>query len=81
FDLCRLDGFNATSHPVAINIIKGQDRGTSSAGTAGANYRDFTRYGNGYFTPTDANFLFPVPVTESSADPNLIKAPVPYVFH
>ena len=81
FDLCRLDGFNATTHPVATNIIKGQDRGTSSAGTAAAGYHDFVRYGNGYYTPTDANFLFPVPVTESNADPNLVKAPVPYVFH
>lgn len=79
FDLCRIDGFNSATHPTAIAIIKAQDRGDSSAGSS-PNYTDFTRYGDGYFTPTDANFLFPVPVSESTADPNLVKAPVPYTF-
>ena len=79
FDLCRLDGFNASSHPVATNMISKQDRGDSSAGTS-PYYRDYTRYGDGYFTPTNANFLFPIPVSESTSDPNLLAPPVPYVF-
>lgn len=79
FDLCRLDGFNNSTHTVAISIISKQDRGDSSGGTA-PYYRDYTRYGDGYFTPTAANFLFPVPVSESTSDPNLVAPPVPYVF-
>ena len=74
FDLGRLDGFNAASHPKAINFIKQQDRGTSDNSTPPI------RYGNGYFTPTDANFRLPYPATEVSADPNLTATPVPYVF-
>lgn len=80
FDLCRIDGYNVTSHPVAIGIISKQDRGDASGGSAAANYLDYVRYGDGYYTPTDANFLFPIPVTETAADPYLLKAPVPYTF-
>jgi len=80
FDLCRIDGFAVTSHPIAIGIISKQDRGDSSGGSAAANYLDYVRYGDAYLTPTDANFLFPIPVTETTADPNLLKAPVPYTF-
>jgi hypothetical protein len=75
FDLGRLDGYNSTTHPVAISIISKQDRGT------GANTAPFARYGNGYYTPTDLDFVFPVPATEAAADPNLTAAPVPYTFH
>ncbi|MDR3711385.1 MAG: RagB/SusD family nutrient uptake outer membrane protein [Puia sp.] len=74
FDLCRLDGFNNTHHPKAISIISKQDRGT------GTNTPPVVRYGNGYITPTDADFLFPYPATEVAADPNLTAAPVPYHF-
>jgi hypothetical protein len=80
FDLCRLDGFNSPTHPTAIAIISAQDRGDSSAGTEAAGYKDFTKYGNGFYTPANARFLFPVPINESTSNPNLIKAPVPYIF-
>jgi len=74
YDLCRLDGFNSATHPVAITIISKQDRGDSS------NDNPPVRYHDGFFTPKNADFLFPVPATEAAADPNLTKAPVPYVF-
>jgi hypothetical protein len=74
FDLCRIDGFNSTSHPKAIAIISKQDRGDSNTDTPPK------RNGNGYFTPTDANFLYPYPATEVANDPALLQAPVPYVF-
>lgn len=77
FDLCRIDGFNVTSHPIATSIISNQERGDSSTGTAAANYTDYTIYSQKI---APAYFLFPVPVNESTADPNLIKAPVPYKF-
>ncbi len=83
FDLVRIDGFNAMassdpgSHPVATNIIKNQERGDSSGGTAAASYRDYTIY-SVKIIPT--YFWFPVPINEATADPNLVKAPVPYVF-
>jgi hypothetical protein len=81
FDLCRMDGFNSSTHPVAISIISKQDRGDSSQGTVAYFYTgDYVRYHDHYYTPTDAQFLFPVPATEAAADPNLVKAPVHYVF-
>ena len=80
YDLCRLDGFNSSTHPVAIAIISKQNRGDSSNGTA-PYYNDFVRYNEPFTPPTDAQFLFPVPATEAAADPNLVKAPVPYNFN
>ena len=77
FDLGRIDGFGATSHPTAIAIISAQERGTYS-GSADSNPAP-TIYSS-HITPTNAQFTFPVPVAESNADPNLTKAPVPYVF-
>jgi len=74
FDLGRLDGFNVTSHPIAKQIIAQQDRGTSDSSTPP------NRYGNGYLPITDAQFLFPYPATEVSADPLLTAPPVPYIF-
>jgi hypothetical protein len=74
FDLTRIDGFNASSHPRAITLIKQQDRGTSDNSTPPV------RYGNEYRTPTDASFLFPYPSTETAANPLLLQAPVPYNF-
>ena len=74
FDLCRIDGFNVTAHPKAIQIIKAQDRGDSS------NDIPPVRFGNGYFTPADANFLMPYPATEVANDPALMLPPVPYTF-
>ena len=75
FDLMRLDGYNKTSHPIALQIIKQQDKGTSDNSTPPQ------RYGNGYLTSiTDASFVFPIPATETAADPKLLEAPVPYTF-
>ena len=75
FDLCRIDGFNASTHPKAIAIISKQDRGDSSS-----DIPVWVRYPK-FYTPTDANFLFPYPATEVAIDANLSAAPVPYVFH
>ncbi|TWJ02347.1 putative outer membrane starch-binding protein [Mucilaginibacter frigoritolerans] len=84
FDLCRIDGYQTagsavspTQHPVATTIISNQERGTYS-GTFGTTTAP-TIYSS-KLTPTAANFYFPVPVTESAADPNLVKAPVAYKF-
>ena len=75
YDLVRLDGFNSATHPKAITIIKQQDRGTSDNSTPPV------RYGNGFVTNiTDANFLFPYPSTEVTANPKLLEAPTPYHF-
>jgi len=84
FDLCRMDGYKTsgsatfpTHHPVAISVISQQERGTYSA-AANANPAPVI-YSN-KLTPVDANFFFPVPVSESTTDPNLVAAPVHYVF-
>ncbi|WP_345954901.1 RagB/SusD family nutrient uptake outer membrane protein [Mucilaginibacter sp. PAMB04168] len=75
FDLMRLDGFNKTEHPIALQIIKQQDKGTSD------NSNPPQRYGNGYLTNvTSANLLFPIPATEIVADPKLKDPPVAYPF-
>lgn len=86
YDLQRLDGFQPTAsdsktdkHPVAISVIAAQNRGNSNgSGTAPA-YIDYTR-NTLYITPTNANFLLPIPATETAADPALLGAPVPYIF-
>jgi len=82
FDLCRIDGYQTagsatfpTHHPTATAIISQQERGTYS-NTAPNNPVIYSSK----LTPTDANFFFPVPATESATDPNLVKAPVHYVF-
>jgi hypothetical protein len=86
FDLCRLDGFQPagsasfpTPHPIAEAIISQQERGTYSttAYDSKGNPNNPIIY-SVHLTPIDANFFFPVPVSESTADPNLIKAPVHY---
>jgi len=75
YDLMRLDGYNKTTHPIALQIIKQQDKGASD----GQNPPN--RYGNGYLTNiTDASFQFPIPATETAADPRLRDDPEPYVF-
>jgi starch-binding outer membrane protein, SusD/RagB family len=79
YDLCRLDGFNSPHHPVAISIISVQDRGSSSGAGTAPNYTDYTR-STFYITPTDNQFLLPVPASESTVDPALLAAPVPYKF-
>jgi len=77
FDLCRLDGFNVSNHPTAISIISQQERGTWS-GLANSNPAPVV-YSN-HITPSNANFLLPIPITESQQDPNLLALPVPYKF-
>jgi hypothetical protein len=80
YDLQRIDGFNNSHHPVAEAIIAAQNRGNStSAGTAANNYTDYQRTVVNV-TATDANFLLPIPATETTADPALLQAPVPYTF-
>jgi hypothetical protein len=79
YDLQRIDGFNVGSHPVAQNIESGINKGNSSAGTAANNYTDFTLYPV-YTVPTNAQFLLPIPATETVADPALTEPPVPYNF-
>jgi starch-binding outer membrane protein, SusD/RagB family len=74
YDLARLDGYNVTHHPIAELIISQQDRGTGG-GTATSG-----RYGNGFLTITDNQFLLPIPATETSADPLLLQPPQPYHF-
>lgn len=79
YDLQRIDGFNNPHHPTAIGIISAQNRGSSSGAGTAPNYTDYTR--NTYnVTPTDVQFLMPVPASESTVDPALLQAPVPYKF-
>jgi hypothetical protein len=84
FDLCRLDGYKPagsatfpTHHPIGISVISQQERGTYSAA---ANANPAPVIYSKMLTPVDANFFFPVPVSESTTDPNLVAAPVHYVF-
>jgi len=84
FDLCRMDGYQqagsatfSTHHPIAISVISQQERGTYSAA---ANANPAPVIYSTKLTPVDANFFFPVPVSESTTDPNLVAAPVHYVF-
>ncbi len=66
FDLCRLDGFNVKSHPLARAIINAQDRGVVGLKL--------------FLNSTDDMFLLPYPNIEVAANPKLKDAPVPYVF-
>ena len=72
FDLGRIDGFNAKTHPRAIAIISQQERGTFGP--------DRTVIYSERFTPGDDKFLFPYPSTETAINPLLTQAPVPYTF-
>jgi len=79
YDLQRMDGFNSSTHPVARAIIAAQNRGGSSGSGTAPLYVDYTR--NYLYIPaTDGQFLIPIPATDVSADPSLLKAPVPYKF-
>nr|WP_294894429.1 RagB/SusD family nutrient uptake outer membrane protein [uncultured Pedobacter sp.] len=76
FDLARRDGFNVTTHPIAIAMVKQQDRGQVS------NDNPPKRFGDGYNTNiNDASFYFPYPATEVATNPKLLDAPVPYNFN
>ncbi len=66
YDLCRMD------RAKAIKIISNQERG---------NYYDFTSPpASRKLTPTEKDFLMPIPLTESDRSPKLLEEPVPYVF-
>ena len=79
YDLQRLDGFNSSTHPVARAIINTQNKGGSSGSGTAPNYTDYTRTIQ-YIPATDSQFLIPIPATDVAADPQLLKAPVPYKF-
>jgi hypothetical protein len=75
FDLCRIDGWNGilnNQHPLATQFISQQERGT---------YADDrkTIYHTG-ITPKSTDFLLPIPINETTADPKLLEPPVPYTF-
>jgi hypothetical protein len=74
YDLQRIDGFNAGTHPLAEMIIHQQDRGTTGASAISQ------RYANAFMTINDNQFLLPYPSTETAADPLLLQPPVPYKF-
>jgi hypothetical protein len=76
FDLGRIDGFNKTSHPKAVAILKSQERGTYASATE----RTTIYHEDATTTFTEDKFIFPYPTTEVAADPKLKDAPVPYVF-
>jgi hypothetical protein len=75
FDLMRYDGFNVSHHPLALSIMNKQDRGS-----AGGTWPNVQRYHNETYTFTDANLVWPIPASETSSDPALLKDPVPYTF-
>lgn len=78
YDLQRIDGFGNAHHPIATNIINAQDRRTVTVNSATG---QITSYAAGRsFTLSDANFILPIPATETSADPALLQKPVPYKF-
>jgi hypothetical protein len=83
YDLQRIDGYqtnpNTATHPVAIAIESTVNKGQSSGAGTAPNYTDYTR-NTLYITPTNAQFILPVPATDAAADPALLQAPVPYKF-
>ena len=74
FDLVRLSYYNPQK---AVNILNNQQRVSF-------------KYNNGVATPADpfvtatpatiTTFKFPIPLSEYTANPNLMEAPVPYSF-
>jgi len=76
YDLQRIDGFNVSHHPTAIKIISSQNRAQDGDNTA-TTEADLTP---SYVKPTDANFLLPIPSSETAIDPALLQPPVPYDF-
>ncbi len=88
YDLQRIDGYQPNvntgnaplygTHTVAIGIINAQDRRTVNVN---ATTGQITGFGAGRsFTLDNSKFLLPYPATETSADPALLDAPVPYQF-
>jgi starch-binding outer membrane protein, SusD/RagB family len=73
YDLGRLDGFNVKSHPKAIAIIDNQERGIYSTTTPVVIWSQ-------KYNINDANFVLPYPTTETTLNPKLLEAPVPYHF-
>jgi starch-binding outer membrane protein, SusD/RagB family len=65
YDLTRID------RAKAIAMIAAQERGT---------YVNVTNVNSQKFTPTSAQFLMPIPQSESDRNPLLLQEPVPYKF-
>jgi hypothetical protein len=89
YDMTRIDGYQGGAvgtvtdpktyhHPVAEAIQSTANKADGFGATA-PNYTNITR-NHTYYTPTDAQFVLPYPVGDATADPNLLKAPVPYKF-
>ncbi|MET4080268.1 hypothetical protein ABIB40_000208 [Pedobacter sp. UYP30] len=75
FDLCRLDGWNGiltNQHPKATQIISQQERGTFAD--------DRKTIYHSAVTPKASDFLLPIPIGETTANPELLQSPVPYTF-
>ncbi|MEO6820887.1 MAG: RagB/SusD family nutrient uptake outer membrane protein [Ginsengibacter sp.] len=79
YDITRVDGFDSPTHPVGRAIIMSQNVGDASGGTALNNYKDYTLYPL-YLSITDAQFITPIPQSDTEADPALLLPPVPYIF-
>jgi starch-binding outer membrane protein, SusD/RagB family len=65
YDLCRID------RTKALEIIKGQERGTYGSGT---------NINSQKVTPREKDFLLPIPASEIITNPKLSEPPVPYNF-
>jgi hypothetical protein len=75
FDLCRIDGWNGiltNSHPKATIFISQQERGTYAS--------DRKTIYHTSVTPKTTDFLLPIPIGETTADPKLLQPPVAYKF-
>jgi hypothetical protein len=78
YDIQRIDGFNSATHPVAQAIEAQINKGDSYGATA-PTYTNYT-INKTYIVPTNAQFIIPIPATETAADPALKNPPVPYKF-
>ena len=75
FDLCRMDGWNGiinNLHPRATQMISQQERGTYAS--------DRKTVYHSAVTPIATDFLLPIPIGETTADPKLLLPPVAYTF-
>jgi hypothetical protein len=78
YDIQRIDGFNSATHPVAEGIEATTNKGDSYGATA-PTYTNYT-INQTFYVPTDAQFIIPIPATETAADPALKNPPVSYKF-
>jgi hypothetical protein len=78
YDIQRIDGFNSATHPAAQSIEATINKGDSYGATA-PTYTNYT-INQTFIVPTDAQFIIPIPATETAADPALLQPPVAYKF-